>query len=71
MKKILLLIFAVTILSPLSFAQWGLGVKLGAGENDPKDMEDAFDSMYGVDRTLTTSPGIFALEVLYEKNIES
>jgi len=62
MKKLLLAVFAVCALSAASFAGgWGLGIKLGAGQNDPKDMKDAHTS-----GTLTEAPGVFALEGLYE-----
>lgn len=62
MKKLLVAVFAVFALSAASFAGgWGLGIKLGAGQNDPKTLKDAHTS-----GTLTKSPGVFALEGLYE-----
>ena len=64
MKKLLLAVFAVCALSAASFAGgWGLGVKLGAGQNDPKDMKNAFDYYGG---KITKAPGVFAVEGLYE-----
>ena len=62
MKKLLVAVFAVFALSAASFAGgWGLGIKLGAGQNDPKTLKDAHTS-----GTLTEAPGVFALEGLYE-----
>jgi len=63
MKKLILAVCAVFALSTLSFAQFGLGVKLGAGQNDPKDMKADFNAFGG---TFTENPGIVALEMLYE-----
>ncbi|MCR5504630.1 MAG: porin family protein [Elusimicrobiaceae bacterium] len=64
MKKLLLAVFAVFALSAASFASgWGLGVKLGAGQNDPKGMQENHDAFGG---TFTKSPGVFALEGQYE-----
>ena len=66
MKKLLLAVFAVFALSAASFASgWGLGVKLGAGQNDPKNMKDAHTS-----GTLTTAPGVFAIEGQYEWDMQ-
>lgn len=62
MKKILLLSLLVFLSMPL-FAEYGVGVKLGVGENDPKSMNEAFD-YYGGDKT--EGDGIFSLEFLYE-----
>lgn len=62
MKKILLLSLLVFLSMPL-FAEYGVGVKLGVGENDPKSMNEAFD-YYGGDKT--ENGGIFSLEFLYE-----
>lgn len=64
MKKLLLAVLAVAVLSVSSFAGgWGLGVKLGAGQNDPKGMQEEYDDFGG---TLTKSPGVFAIEGQYE-----
>ncbi len=66
MKKLLVAVFAVFALSAASFAGgWGLGVKLGAGQNDPKTLKDAHTS-----GTLTEAPGVFALEGLYEWDLQ-
>jgi hypothetical protein len=68
MKKLVLIAFAVSLLTPAAFAEFGLGVKLGAGQNDPKDMQEAFDTDYG-NRKITKSPAFFSLEGLYEDNL--
>lgn len=66
MKKLLVAVFAVFALSAASFAGgWGLGIKLGAGQNDPKTLKDAHTS-----GTLTEAPGVFALEGLYEWDLQ-
>ncbi|MDR1123918.1 MAG: porin family protein [Elusimicrobiota bacterium] len=67
MKK-LMLIAAVSLLTPMAFAEFGLGVKLGAGQNDPKDMQALFDTDSG-NREITKSPAFFSLEGLYEDNL--
>ena len=67
MKRLLIAVFAVCALSAASFAGgWGLGVKLGAGQNDPKTLKDA--NIPGT--TLDESPAVFALEGLYEWDLE-
>ena len=63
MKKLMLAVLAVAVMSTASFAGWGAAVKLGAGENDPKDMQEAQDTWGG---DLTKNYGIFSLEGLYE-----
>ena len=66
MKKLWVL-FGILLFAPVVFADnWGVGVKLGLGENNPKDMEDTYDEFGG---KLTTSDGLFALEALYEWNL--
>ena len=64
MKKMLLAVFSIFILSSVSMANgWGLGVKLGLGGNDPKGMEQLWNTYGG---TFTKSPGVFAIEGQYE-----
>ena len=66
MKK-LLVVLGILCLAPVAFADnWGVGVKIGIGENDPKSMNETFDEFGG---KLTTSDGLFALEVLHEWNL--
>ncbi len=59
MKKLVLTALAVVALSTASFAEFGLGVKLGVGENDPKTL----DKMTG---DQTTNPGFAGVEFIYE-----
>lgn len=47
-------------------SNWGVGIKLGAGQNDPKTLKDGFDELTMVDRELDKSAGYFSLEVLHE-----
>lgn len=63
MKKLMLAVIAVAVMSTASFAGFGAAVKLGLGENDPKGMKDAHDAFGG---DLTEGYGIFSLEGLYE-----
>lgn len=62
MKKLMLAVIAVAVMSTASFAGFGAAVKLGAGENDPKSLKDL--NVGGTD--LTEGYGIFSLEGLYE-----
>ena len=67
MKKIALAVLAVLFIAPAAMAEgWGVGVKLGAGENDPKDMKKLFDEGTSFNRELDKNPGYFSLEVLHE-----
>ena len=67
MKKMLLAVLAVAALATASFAgDFGLGLKIGGGQNDPKDLKEAFDYFGG---ELTKSPAMASLEGLYEWNI--
>lgn len=64
MKKIVLAVLAVICVTSLSFAgNWGLGLKLGAGQNDPKTLKDTFDAFGG---ELDKNYGIFGIEGQYE-----
>jgi hypothetical protein len=69
MKKLALFAALLAVLSAPCFAEFGLGVKLGAGQNDPEVLKHNFDTMTGYNRTLTKSPAVFSLEFLYEVNI--
>ncbi len=67
MKKILVSLLSVFCFASFAVAgDWGAGVKLGIGENDPKSLNEAFHSAGG---GLTEGNGIFGLEVLYEWNL--
>lgn len=63
MKKLVLAVLAVLLVAPAAMAEgWGVGVKLGAGQNDPKTLKDG--NIAGTD--LDKNPGYFSLEVLHE-----
>ncbi len=64
MKKLVIAVLAVLFIAPAAMAKdWGIGVKLGAGENDPKDLKKAFDTFGG---ELDKNAGDFSLEVRHE-----
>ena len=69
MKKVVIAVLAVLLFAPSAFAVgesgWGLGVKLGFAENDPKDMQDAYDA-YGGSKEITKNPAYFVVEGQYE-----
>lgn len=67
MKKLAVAVLAVLFIAPAAFADnWGVGVKLGAGENDPKDMKAVYDDAVGFNRELDRSAAFLGLEALYE-----
>lgn len=64
MKKLAIAVLAVLFVAPAVMAKdWGIGVKLGAGQNDPKTLKDHFDAVGG---ELDKNAGYFSLEVLHE-----
>lgn len=64
MKKIAIAVLAVLLIAPAAMAKdWGIGVKLGAGQNDPKTLKDNFNAFGG---ELDKNAGYFSLEVLHE-----
>lgn len=64
MKKLLVSLLSFFCFASFSVAgDWGAGVKLGVGQNDPKSLNEAFDYLGG---ELTEGNGIFGLEVLHE-----
>ena len=64
MKKLVIAVLAVLFIAPAAMAKdWGIGVKLGAGQNDPKTLKDNFDYVGG---ELDKNAGYFSLEVLHE-----
>ena len=68
MKKVMLLMLGVLLFAPAAFADnWGLGLKLGAGENDPATLSDDFHANGG---ELDKNAGYFGLEALYEYNLD-
>ena len=67
MKKLLVSLLSVFCFASFAVAgDWGAGVKLGVGENDPKTLNKFFDYYGG---KLTEGNGIFGLEVFYEWNL--
>lgn len=73
MKKIAVAVLAVLLFAPSAFAVgesgWGLGVKLGFAENDPKDMKNAYDA-YGGSKEITKNPAYLSVEGQYEWNFQ-
>ena len=64
MKKLVIAVLAVLFVAPTVMAKdWGIGVKLGAGQNDPKTLKENFDLVGG---ELDKNAGYFSLEVLHE-----
>lgn len=63
MKKIILAVVAVFVASAAFAGNFGLGLKLGAGQNDPKAMKEDFDTYGG---KFTRGYGIGAIEGQYE-----
>lgn len=64
MKKLVLAVLAVLFIAPAAMAEgWGVGLKLGGAENDPKTMKQAFDNLGG---ELDKNGAYFGLEVLHE-----
>lgn len=69
MKKLLVSLLSIFYFASFAVAgDWGAGVKLGVGENDPKSLNEVFDYYGG---KLTEGNGIFGLEVLHEWNLDS
>lgn len=66
MKKPVIAVLAVLFVAPAVMAKdWGIGVKLGAGQNDPKDLKNVYDTSIG-NKELDKNAGFFGLEVLHE-----
>lgn len=67
MKKVIIAVLSVLMFAPIAFADnWGLGVKLGGGQNDPKVLKDA----NGPGTDLDKNGAYFGLEALYEWNLD-
>ena len=70
MKKIVVLFVGLLCFAPAAFADnWGLGLRLGAAESDPKALQDAYDAT-PTSKELDKGYGVFSLEALYEWNLE-
>ncbi len=63
MRKLVLAVLAVFVASAAFASDWGLGLKLGAGQNDPKTLKQMHDAFGG---ELDEGYGIFAIEGQYE-----
>ena len=64
MKKLVIAVLAVLFIAPAAMANnWGLGVKLGAGENDPKELKRMHHEMGG---ELDKDYGYLGLEAFHE-----
>lgn len=61
MKKLTLAVLAVFIASAAFAGNWGLGLKLGGGQNDPKTLKDMHTS-----GELDEGYGFFSIEGQYE-----
>lgn len=66
MKKLMLAILAVLLVSPAFAGGWGLGLRGGFGESDPKTMKDAYDAYGGNKEETLASFGFMGIEGLYE-----
>lgn len=67
MKKLVIAVVGLLCFAPAVFADnWGFGLRLGAGENDPKTLKQA--NIAGTE--LDEGDGVFGLEALYEWNLE-
>lgn len=66
MKKLVIAVLAILFIAPAAMAKdWGASVKLGVGQNDPKDMKDFYDEMPG-NKEMDERPGYLSFEVLHE-----
>ena len=69
MKKLLAVFVSLFVFAPAVLADnWGVGVKLGAGENDPKALKELSHTAWS-STELTEGDGFMGLEVLYEWNL--
>ena len=66
MKKLAIAVLAVLMVAPAFADNWGLGLKLGYGANDPKTLKDW--NVTGT--TLDENPAYFGLEAMYEWNLD-
>lgn len=68
MKKLALAVLAVFCVASAGFAgNWGLGLKLGGGQNDPKSLKD-MHKVYG--GTLEENAAYFGIEGQYEVEMD-
>lgn len=67
MKKLVLAVLAVFVASAGFAGDWGLGLKLGLGQNDPKTLKE-IHNFYGGE--LDEGDGVFGIEGQYEWLLE-
>lgn len=71
MKKLVLTVLGVCLFAPAALADnWGLGVKLGAAENDPKTLNKIYNDGAGFNREEDKNPAFFGIEALYEWDLQ-
>ena len=69
MKKLVIAVLAVLFIAPAAMANnWGLGVKLGAGENDPKTLKEGHSKIGG---ELDKNYGYLGLEAFHEWTLDN
>ena len=69
MKKLVIAVLAVLFIAPAAMANdWGLGVKLGAGENDPKTLKEEHSKFGG---ELDKNYGYLGLEAFHEWTLDN
>ena len=70
MKKLVVTVVGLLCLTSTAFADnWGVGLRAGAAQNDPKDLKEAYDEAFDwgySEKELTKGYGVFGLEGLYE-----
>ena len=69
MKKVIIAVLAVLMVTPAFANNWGVGLKLGGGQNNPKGMKDLKDAGIANRTELDENGGIFGLEAMYEFNL--
>ena len=69
MKKLVIAVLAVLFIATAAMANnWGLGVKLGAGENDPKTLKEGHSEIGG---ELDKNYGYLGLEAFHEWTLDN
>lgn len=69
MKKLVIAVVGLLCFAPAAFADnWGFGLRLGGGENDPKGMKGFYDSI-PASKEMDKNGGVFGFEVLHEWNL--
>ncbi|MBR4592602.1 MAG: outer membrane beta-barrel protein [Elusimicrobiaceae bacterium] len=66
MKKWIIAVIGLVCFAPVCFADnWGVGLRVGAAQNDPKVLKDAKEE----GDTLSKRPYMFGIEGLFEQNL--